>query len=501
MIELNIKFPPTVSRYMQSDARHRFIAGPFGSGKTVGSLVEIPYRAQAQRPSTQTGKRKSRWAVVRNTVPELRETTMKSWFDWFPDGSLGRYVSTTKTYHIRSGDIESEVVFCALDDEQDVKKLLGMELTGANLAEFREIPRAIIEALDGRIGRYPRMNEGGPSWIGMWGDSNMPEFESYWYAKMEGLDPDDMKHAMPNDWAIYKQPGAMIRHAEGEGEKQRVWYTPNPLAENVENLPPGYYEALIKDKTDDFIRVNVLAQYGRSQGGRPVHPDFSPAIHIAEGIIRPNRELVLLLCADFGLTPAMALKQQDAFGRVLTLDDIAAFDMGLERAIELKLLPLLKTKYNGGAKNGEYEVFVTGDPSGERRADGNETTCSDIFREYKRYLGKVKMARTNAPLARRGATDHFLARKEPATYRVSPNCEATIAALSGGFMYKKHKDGRHSEEIDKNDASHIGEANEYGDLYFQDGGRRKAERRPDQMDWAEAYRSQQQTGNAYNLPR
>ena len=493
-MDLNVSFPPIVSDFVQSNARQRFIAGPFGSGKTVGSLVEIPRRASMQAPSTASGLRKSRWAVVRNTVPELRETTMKSWFDWFPSGTLGYYMSTTKTYHIKQGGVDAEVIFCALDDEQDVKKLLGMELTGANLAEYREIPRAIVEALDGRIGRYPRMNEGGPTWVGMWGDSNMPEEGSYWYAKMEGLDPDDLKKKMPTDWAFFRQPPAMLKDAGGK-------YYLNLGAENLGNLPAGYYENLIKDKSDDFIRVNVLAQYGRSRGGKPVHPEFDRQVHVAKNLLVPNRDLVLLLCADFGATPAMALKQQDAFGRVLTLDDIACFDMGLERAIETKLLPLLKAKYKGGAKNGEYEIIVTGDPSGERRSDADETTCVDIFRDYKKHLGKVKMASTNSPVARRAGTDHFLVNKVSPAYLVSPNCDATIHALSGAFMYKKHKDGRHSTEVDKTDASHIGEANEYGDLYFHEGRRRKAEQRHDQMDWAALRGQQGSSGNAYNTRR
>ncbi len=495
MIDMNISFPPTVSAYMQSDARHRYIVGPFGSGKTVGSITELIRRCAMQKRSTLTGKRKSRWAVVRNTMPELRETTMKSFFDWFPDGSIGRYMSTTKTYHVNQGDIEAEIVFCALDDERDVKKLLGMELTGANLAEFREIPRAIVETLDGRLGRYPRITEGGPSWVGMWGDSNMPEEESYWWAKMEGRNPDDIKSAMPNDWAIFKQPAAMIRHGANTATT-RATYTLNPLAENLANLPADYYPNLVKDKNDDFIRVNVLMEYGRTKGGKPVHPEFDRSIHVAPRVIVPNPELVLLLCADFGLTPAMALKQQDAFGRVLTLDDIACFDMGIEKALDLKMIPLLKKKYEG------YEIVVTGDPSGERRSDSDETTCVDIFksRAYKKYFRKVRMASTNAALARREATDHFLTPR-PAAYLVSPNCEATIAALGGKFMYKKHKDGRHSEEIDKNDESHIGEANEYGDLYFKEGRRRKAEQRPDQLNWEEAYRAQRTTGNHYAQPR
>lgn len=504
-MHIDLKFPPTVSAYMQSDARHRYIIGPFGSGKTEGSLADIIRRMFMQRRSTASGRRKSRWAVVRNTVPELRETTIKSWLDRYPsgkrsDGCLGHYMSTTKTYYVQDDSLDAEVIFCALDDAADVTKLLGMQLTGANLAEYREIPRDIVEALDGRIGRYPREDEGGASWVGIWGDSNAPEEGSYWHAKSEGLDPDDLKKKQPNDWEFYRQPPAMIELGKDEKTGRNI-YRLNPDAENLNNLRPGYYENLIKDKSEDFIRVNVLAQYGRSKGGLPVHPEFDRRIHVAKQSLIPNRDLVLLLCADFGNTPAMALKQQDAFGRVLTLDDIACFDMGLERAIETRLLPLLNKKYKGGAKNGEYEIFVTGDPSGNTGSQGDEVSCVDIFRDYKKYLGKVKMASTNAPVARRGGTDHFLVNKEQITYLVDPGCDATIAAMSGGFMYKKYKDGRHSEDVDKNDHSHIGEANEYGDMYFAEGRRRKAERRPDQMDWAELRRGQDQTGNAYNTPR
>jgi hypothetical protein len=50
-----------------------------------------------------------------------------------------------------------------------------------------------------------------------------------------------------------------------------------------------------------------------------------------------------------------------------------------------------------------------------------------------------------------------------------------IEALEGGFMWKKNKDGRPATEVEKNESSHTGEANNYGDMYFERGGRRKAE--------------------------
>ena len=126
---------------------------------------------------------------------------------------------------------------------------------------------------------------------------------------------------------ILKQPPGAIRLADGT-------YTENPAAENRENLPKGYYTNLITGKTDEYIRVYVMCEYGRSRGGKPVHPMFNKDVHVAKASLIPNKQCLLLVAADFGRTPAMVLKQQDAFGRVLTFDSIATFGMSIERAIE-----------------------------------------------------------------------------------------------------------------------------------------------------------------------
>ena len=464
-MDLNAKFPPIVSAFVQDQARHNFVEGPFGSGKSVGSQWKIPFQAAKQQRSTTDGRRKTRFAVIRNTMPQLRDTTMKTWFDWFPNGSLGYYKETGKTYYIKQDDIDCEVIFRALDDASDVKNLLSLELTGAYLNEFRDIHRDIVEALDGRIGRYPRMNEGGPSWSGIWGDSNMPEEESYWWAMAEGRKPDDMKVKLPNDWVFRVQPPGAIRQPDGT-------YIENPAAENRENLPPNYYTNLITGKTDEFIRTFVMCEYGRSKGGKPVHPMFNKDVHVAKAPLIPNKQALLLVAADFGRTPAMVLKQQDAMGRVLTFDSIATFGMSIERAIETKLLPLLRRKYDG------FDIAATGDPSGNAGGQAEEASCADIFRRYKRKgINKVKLAYTNSPILRQAATDYFLSmlveRGQPA-YLIDPDATELIRALAGGYQFRKTKDGRNSNDVDKNDDSHVGEANEYGDLWFQRGEQRKS---------------------------
>jgi len=441
-----------------------FVTG--NSGKSVGSQIEIPRRASEQRPSTLNGRRKSRIAVVRNTMPQLRDTTLKTWMDWFPNGSLGHYVSTGKTYYIKHGDIDCEVVFRALDDEADVRNLLSLELTAAYVNEFKDIQRPIMEALDGRIGRYPRMNEGGPSWIGIWGDSNMPDEDTYWHSMLEGLDPDDPRKKRANEWEKFVQPTGMLRLQDGT-------YIDNPAAENSENLPPNYYANLIKGKTDDFIRTFVMCQYGRSRGGKPVHPMFDRDRHVSKQPLIPDPHNLLLVSADFGMTPAITLKQQNAFGQVLTLDEIVEFGTGIEQAIENKLLPMLRNRFDG------FDVFVTGDPSGGNGSQNDASSCVDVFQRYrKKGLGRVKLAWSNSPVHRIAATDHFLSRNGDGgkpMYLVDPRCTWLIQALGGKFMFKKYKDGRESSEVDKNDWSHVGEANQYGDMYFERGGRRKAE--------------------------
>ena len=480
-------FPPTVSAYMQSDARYRWILGPFGSGKSVGSQFEVPRRAEMQRASILDSRKKTRIAIIRNTMPQLRDTTMKTWFSWFPNGSLGEYHGITKTYHIKKDNIDCEVIFRALDDEKDVSNLLSIELTGAYFNEFRDIRREIVEAVDGRLGRYPRMVDGGPTWIGMWGDSNMPEEGSYWHNMLEGIDPDDGKTPRVNGYVKFVQPPGMIRVGPQE-------YVENPHAENLPNLPAGYYRSLIANKTEDYIRTYVMCEYGRSKGGKPIHPDFNREMHVSKTPLVPNPANLLVISADFGLTPAVVLKQQDALGRVLTYDCIAEFDMGLERMIEERLLPLLRNKYHACE-----DRFVTGDPSGERRADGDETSCVDIFQRYRhKGLGKVKMAWSNSLIHRHGETDYFLTRlvgRGMAAYQVDPGALELIAALNGKFMWKKHKDGRPSTEVEKNDASHVGEANNYGDMYFERGGRRKAELKE------RATMPAQTQANPYNTPR
>ncbi|MGE3336042.1 MAG: hypothetical protein AB7I36_20590 [Rhodospirillaceae bacterium] len=247
---------PTVTRFLHSTARRRVIMGPFGSGKSVACCTEIMRRAREQAPSMD-GVRRTRWAVVRNTYPDLKNTTVKTWSDWWDDefGTVSRVAPFVHHLKFPLDDgtrADCEVIFLALDDEADAKKFLSLELTGIYFNELRELKRAVVEAGDGRLGRYPAMKDGGPSWYGMIADTNMPNEDHWLYALAEESEGKE-------GWAFFRQPAGVIKV---DGPSGAQWVQ-NPRAENLKNLTPGYYTGQLAGKSDAWIAVHLAAEYGR----------------------------------------------------------------------------------------------------------------------------------------------------------------------------------------------------------------------------------------------
>ena len=87
--------PPTVREFivdrLEGELFHDYIVGPVGSGKTTGIFFKLVYLAQMQAKSPIDGVRRSKAVVVRNTFPQLRDTTIPSWLYWFHDGVAGTW--------------------------------------------------------------------------------------------------------------------------------------------------------------------------------------------------------------------------------------------------------------------------------------------------------------------------------------------------------------------------------------------------------------------------
>jgi len=405
--------------------------GPVGSGKSVASTFEVIRRATMQEPNKQ-GIRKSRAAIVRETARQLQDTTIKTFHDWFPPGVCGTYMRTTKTYFFKVGDVECEIMFRALDDADDVANLNSLELTFAWFNECRDINPTIVDAMSKRIGRFPSAKDGGPTWFGMWGDTNPPTMDTWWYYQMEKLDPADGVSPNDNGWDVFKQPSGR-----------------SPYAENIENLPEGYYDT--QGRSDEYIRVYIDGEYGLSTAGQPVYKYFRPDYHMAHDMLEPiiNGVRPIIVGMDLGLTPAAVIGQQDPRGRILILDECVSFDMGIQRFVRTVLKPKIIERFSGAP------VIVISDPAGVQRAQTDERSAIDII---KAEGLKVMSARTNNVSARLSAVDDFLMRQVDgdSAFLVDPKCTQLKAAMMGGYRFHK-KNGN----IEKNKHSHVAEALQY----------------------------------------
>lgn len=440
---------PTMERFHASNSRVRMVMGPFGSGKSTGCVWEIITRAQEQQPNS-AGIRRTRWAIVRQTYPELKSTTVKTWQEWVPDEiapiTWGSPITCNMRYPLSDGTkVDAEVYFLSLNIEKDVKKLLSLELTGAWVNEAREIARVHIEGLTGRIARFPAKYDGGPTWTGIILDTNPPHNRHHLYRWFEV--------EKPMGYESFKQPPALI-NVDG------VW-TPNPEAENIENHSDGYgyYTNLAAGKTDEFIKVYVQGEYGSVYDGLPVWTEYRDSIH-CQHELQPYRGLPLTIGMDFGLNPSAAIIQVGPSGQIRVIDEVVCEGVGLRSMITGHLAPLLAEKYFG------MQVQVFGDPSGVARAQTDERSCFDILASEG---FSARPARTNAFMARRDAVGRTMMRLldgEPG-FVVSSTCKIIREGLQGGYRFRTrvvNGEERTSEEPEKTLHSHPCEALQYAVL-------------------------------------
>jgi len=268
------------------------------SGKSATCTNELVRLAMMQEPNEE-GLRKTRMLIIRNTADQLRSTTMKTVFDWYPPGQYGRWKATEKTFFFEvplpdGTFVRSEWFFVPLDTSDDVRKLLSLEATFAWLNECREIRPEIVDALATRVGRYPSAKDGGCTRKGIIADTNMPDSDSWWGEHMKNP---------PDNWSVHIQPPAVIpldyyieKFKEDPPEDQRFrdrdgdWWAVNPEADNLKNLPRDYYVNAGMGKDKEFIHVYLACEYGMSISGRPVYErTFNRLKHVASEPLVPIR--------------------------------------------------------------------------------------------------------------------------------------------------------------------------------------------------------------------
>jgi len=448
---------PTCELLHATSSFVNLIMGPYGSGKTTACLQHI-VRTTCNMPRWYHGRRKSRWAIVRNTTGELHSTTLKSWQTWFEDlGDIKKRQKPLLTYeHVFNdgeGMVELEVIFIALDRPEDVRKIKSFELTGAYLNELSELPENIISHFKGRVnGRYPSESFCSvPYWSGIICDTNPPD-EDHWIFR-------DFETGVSQNYRVFHQPpglleveGALVRTPDGS-------YVQNPQADNVEHLRPDYYTKLAEKQSEGFIKVYCCGRYGLVESGKRVYTEFNYDLHSVPKLHAIQGE-PLYLGFDFGLTPACIVVQLTARGNVYVLKEYIGEDMGIKTFAQNIVIPRLALDFPY-CKTGEAE----GDPAG---AKGDEIMEDLSCIGELNALGiRTNAASTNDIDVRVNAVRYFLnlmVDGKPGILVSREDCPVLLKGFMSGYHYKRMAiggDERYQDKPNKNKYSHPHDALQY----------------------------------------
>jgi hypothetical protein len=450
--------PKSVEGFLQSDAFVSLIVGPVGSTKTSAGIMKIAYHAKQMAPC-RDGVRRSRCVWVRNTRQMLTDTSIPDFLKWFPDGAAGTFAKTDLKFMLKFDDVECEVLFRGLDDQNDVRRLLSLQISFAILDEFREIHPDIFNALQGRLGRYPdkMLVPPRPEWglddkglpIGgcvmddgrsnkhLWGMTNPPDMDTFW---------EELLTAPPPGTACFFQPSGMATDAD--------W---------LHYLPSDYYTDLQEGKTQDWIDVYIHAKFGKSLAGEPVFRSFSTERHVAKSTLNVL-STPLIIGVDAGLTPAAVLTQLDYQNRLIVHNALVSESMGALRFIRERLKPLLANKFPGKV------ITIVIDPAAFQRAQTDERTVADI---YKAEGFRVIPAKTNTITARLAAVENYLTRtidgKESVLFDAK-GCADLILAMRSKYRYKIDAKGQKQDTPEKTHPwSDVCDALQYACLHADNG--------------------------------
>lgn len=448
---VNYKAPLTLAEFMRSDAFGRLVAGPVGSGKTTACVIELLRRSIEQKPA-RDGLGYTRFAIVRQTLKQLKDTVLKDCQSWL--SGLGAWKVSENTYHLDFDKVRSEWIFIPLENAEDQARLLSMQLTGAWLSEAIEMNLDVIAPISGRLGRYPSGERGTPTWYGMIADTNMPTEMTPWYQFMENLPP---------DWQKFVQPSGLSPNAENLNFLLQNDATMKLPLDHPVRLAQGrkYYERFVEmyGEDSDWVKRYVKAQYGDDPSGMAVfRQTFRTDFHIVD-----QTQLIpgypLLLGQDFGRNPWSLICQADHMGRLLVHEEVPATNIGLEKQVTEHLRPrLLTDKYLG------YKMAVIGDPAGVSKGSIAEESCFDALKR----LGLPAIpAPTNDIEPRLRAVEALLGRQVnggPALLINRTGCPMLCRAMAGGYRFTKTKLGALRNVPEKNDKegySHVVDCLQY----------------------------------------
>lgn len=483
---------PVADAFVQSRAFISGIMGPVGGGKTIACCQKI-LRESAKQPAKRARDgvmwRKARGVVIRDTYPNIDKNILPSWFRLVPK-EIGKFTGDApRTHRVQpvlrrdaAGKpvemLDLTVEFRAIGDNSVENALRGLEINWAWVNEADTLAEGVYAYLSGRVGRFADLGEAQNVVDPMiFMDFNAPDVESWIYGLFvdKKIDP-DLTKALEADLEgrelvqFFRQPGAR-----------------EPGAENIENLPKGYYARQIAlAPSKNYVDRMIDNKFAPVRHGQPVFPEFDFERHVAKGRLPYDPARKLIVGMDAGLTPAAVFLQRSSLGQVRVLAELAVFPgdeemmsgvgptrfgAALKKFIVERFPDAWMLRSLEGAGLGdEGGIEFWCDPAAKDGTDksGNEKSWMDVVAQQ---LGRrVRAARTNALHIRLEAVRKpmmpgaVLDGGQPA-FLMSDECKILRKGFLSGYHYLKvavgDGTGRFNLEPNKNMFSHSQDALQY----------------------------------------
>jgi hypothetical protein len=348
---------------------HRVVVfgGAIRGGKTYWLLLTLSYLA-LEYP-------RSRWVIIRRSLPDLKRTTFPS-FSAILDDGINQYVESwnrdTQVVTFING---SELLFMAesYDDDKDLNRFKGLEVNGAGLDEVNELQEQTFYKVQERIGSWNKA-EGRPPIVCMatcnpannWVKSII--YERY----KDGT--------LPEKWSFIPSKITDNPHIPAE------------YLESLKELPPVQYARFVEGDWDVMDDV-----------ANPFLYEWADEKHIDDSV-QLNRNVPVHVSVDFNINPLCALVIQHVGRGAVVVDEIK-IEKGSVDAFCDAVLAL-------GVPMGL--IRITGDAMG-KGGTVQQRDNSSAYTQIKRRLGM--------------SDSQFLIPANPTHYNSRIDCNAALRKL------------------------------------------------------------------------
>jgi len=356
---------------------------------------------------------KSKWCIIRESVPTLKRTTLETFKKLVPEGFIKSYNQQDQVVTFQNG---SQFLFMAEDwyNDKDFDRFKGLEVNGFLLEQIEELQEGLVDVCMIRAGR--------------WKIDPMPK-------------PLIIATVNPTqNWVkerIYKP-------AISDSLPKGWFYLPATLEDNPELANDANYMAQLQNLDSMTYKRHILGDWSAFAVNNPFCYAFDESKHVKP--LQYNTDHELTLAVDFNVDPLSAFVCQNYdLGHIEILREYRLMNGNIYDLCERLVADWPNAVW-----------MVTGDATGQARSaltKGNVNYYTVIRQQLGLAVGQMKQPHVNPSIRDTRVLVNSI--MQNGQFAVDPSCEWLIRDLrlvevdsEGDILKDRRNDSRFADFID-----------------------------------------------------